>query len=66
MSKDTKEIKMLFHMVDEETLETVVAIPVHVAKNPLEARMWSKVNVEPADEVIEICLLYTSPSPRDS
>ena len=56
MSKDTKEIKMLFHMVDEETLETVVAIPVHVAKNPLESRMWSKVNVEPADEVIEIII----------
>ena len=51
---EEKEIKMLFHLVDEQSLETVVAIPVHVAKNPLEARMWCKKNVEPADEVIEI------------
>ena len=51
---EEKEIKMLFHLVDEQSLETVVAIPVHVAKNPLEARMWRKKNVEPADEVIEI------------
>ena len=51
---EEKEIKMLFHLVDDETLETIVAIPVHVAKNPLEARMWADKNVEPADEVIEI------------
>ena len=51
---DEKEIKMLFHLVDEQTLETVVAIPVHVAKNPFEARMWASKNVEPPDEVIEI------------
>ena len=51
---EEREVKMLFHLVDEQSLETVVAIPVHVAKNPFEARMWCKHNVEPADEVIEI------------
>ena len=52
----SKEVKMLFYLVDEESLETIVATPVHVAKNPLEARLWSEKNVEQPDEVIEIMI----------
>ena len=53
---EKREGKFLFYMVDEETLETMVAIPVHVAKNPVEARLWAEQNVEPADQVIEITI----------
>ena len=52
----SKEVKMLFYLVDEESLETVVATPVHVAKNPLEARLWASKNVEEPDETIEIVI----------
>ena len=50
----SKEVKMLFYLVDEKTLETIVAVPVHVAKNPMEARLWASKNVEEPDEVMEI------------
>ena len=52
----SKEVKMLFYLVDEESLETIVAIPAMVCKNPVEARLWASKNVEEPDEIIEIMI----------